>query len=168
MHEIRFSFEECMLKWMKFCVFIIFFILNENACFYFWFSWMIMHILKHEIIFFIFIFSNDNEWNSIFLNDHFDPNACTIFIFFLKMILQMMIFQWTFQRQCFKKICTNFSKEKICTKDIFNDFQMFQNLCTKEHFQWFLPMCIQKVCTKIFLKYIFMYIKKYFQWFFFV
>jgi len=34
----------------------------------------------------------------------------------------------------FQKICTNFSKEKVCTKDFFNDFQMFQNLCIKEYF----------------------------------
>jgi len=86
---------------------------------------------------------------------------------FLKWFYKWWFFQWTFQRQRFKKICTNFSKEKICTKDIFNDFQMFQNLCTMEHFQWFLPMFIQKVYTKIFWNiYFFMYIENDFQWFF--
>jgi len=34
----------------------------------------------------------------------------------------------------FQKICTNFPKEKVCTKDFFNDFQTFQNLCIKEYF----------------------------------
>jgi len=71
-------------------------------------------------------------------------------LFFFKWFYKWWFFQWTFQRQCFKKICTNFPKEKICTKHICNDFQIFQNLCTKEHFQLFLPMFIQKVCTKIF------------------
>jgi len=88
---------------------------------------------------------------------------------FFKWFYKWWFFEWTFQRQCFQKICTNFSKEKICTKDVFNDFQMFQNLCTKEHFQWFLPMFIQKVCTKIFWTIYFLCtLKKKFQWFFFL
>jgi len=79
-------------------------------------------------------------------------------------------FQWTFQRPCFKKICTNFPKEKICTKDIFNDFQMFENSCTKEYFLMISSYVYSKSLYKDFSKYIyFMYIQKgFFQWFFFV
>jgi len=51
-HKIQFSFEECMLKCM-------------NFFFYFLFFWMKMH----EILFWIFL--DDNAWNSIFFNDHF-------------------------------------------------------------------------------------------------
>jgi len=58
---------------------------------WFFYSFWRMDILKHEILFFIFIFSDDNEWNSIFLNDHFDADVCTS-VFFFKVILQMMIF----------------------------------------------------------------------------
>jgi len=34
-------------------------------------------------------------------------------------------FSMNFQRQCLKKICTNFSTEKVCAKDISNEFQTF-------------------------------------------
>jgi len=51
------------------------------------------------------------------------------------MILKMMIFSVNFSKTMFQKIRTNFPKKKICTKDIFNNFQVFQNLCSKEHFQ---------------------------------
>jgi len=62
---------------------------------------MIMHILKHEILFLIFIFSNDNEWNSIFLNDHFDANVCTTF--FLKNDFTDDDFSVNFSKTMFQK-----------------------------------------------------------------
>jgi len=58
MHEISFFINFYYLEWK--CMF-------EYMKFSFWFSWMIMHILKHEILFFIFILLNDNAWNSIFI-----------------------------------------------------------------------------------------------------
>ena len=88
---------------------------------------------------------------------------------FFKWFYKWWFFEWTFQRQCFKKICTNFSKEKICTKDIFNDFQMFQNLCTKEHFQWFFQCLFKKYVQRFFEIYIFyVHSKEFFNDFIFV
>ena len=98
--------------------------------FSFLFSWMIMH----EILFF---------WMIIF-----DTNVCTIF--FVKRFYKWWFFQWAFQRWCFKKIYTIFLKEKICTKDIFNNCQMFQNLCIKEHFSMISPNVYSKIWTKWF------------------
>jgi len=136
--------------------------LNENVCLNAWifsFSWMIMHILKHEILFFIFIFLNDNAWNSIFL-----------YVQIFKWFYKWWFFSVNFSKTCFKKICTNFPKEKICTKDIFIDFQIFESLCTKEYFLMISSNVYSKCLYKDFSKYIyFMYIQKgFFQWFFFV
>jgi len=55
-----------------------------------WF-FILFEELKHKILFFIFIFSDDNEWNSIFLNDHFDADVCTIV--FLKWLYKWWFFQ---------------------------------------------------------------------------
>ena len=133
--------------------------MNENVCLNAWifFSWMIMHILKHEILFFIFIFLNDNAWNSIFL-----------YVQIFKWYYKWWFFSVNFSKTCFKKICTNFPKEKICTKDIFIDFQMFESLCTKEYFLMISSNVYSKCLYKDFSKYIyFMYIQKgVFQWFF--
>jgi len=69
-----------------------------------------------------------------------------------------MVFSLNFSKIMFQKICTNFSKEKICTKDIFNDFQMFQNLCTKGTFSMISSNVYSKSMYKDFLKYIYIYI----------
>jgi len=79
-------FEECMLKCIKFCVFIIFFYFEwkcmfECLIFYFWFSWMIMHILNEWNFIFHFLFS----WMImheilVFWIIIFDANVCTNFL----------------------------------------------------------------------------------------
>jgi len=151
MHDIWFYFEECMLKCMKFCVFIIFYFkwkcMFESLIFYFWFSWMIMHIL--------------NEWNSIFhflfswMIMHeilfswiiiFDANVCIIFFrwfykwwFFLSELFNdnvskryVLIFQ---KRRYVQKI---FSMIFKCFKMYVQRFSEIYILCTfKRIFQWF-------------------------------
>jgi len=63
----------------------------------------------------------------------------------------------------FQKICTNFPKEKVCTKSFFIDFQMFQNLCTKEYFSMVSSNVYSKSMYKDFFKYFFMNIQKDFS-----
>jgi len=71
MHEIWFSFEECMLKsWFFYFLLFKWKCLFECMKFYFYFSWMIMYILMHEII---FLFLNSLSFSMImylqFFND---------------------------------------------------------------------------------------------------
>ena len=116
--------------------------------FYFWFSWMIMHIIMHEILFFYFLFFSFSKLMYI-----------QIFQWFYKW--------WFFSKTMFQKICTNFSKEKVCTKDFFNDFEMFQNLCTKEYFSMVSSNVYSKSMYKDFFSSTFLWtFKRIFQWFF--
>jgi len=75
-------------------------------------------------------------------------------------------FQWIFKKRCFKKICTNFSKEKVRTKDFSMIFKCFKICVQRNIFLWFLSMFIQKVGIKIFFKYFLYTFKRIFQWFF--
>jgi len=82
--------------------------LNENVCLNAWifsFSWMIMHILKHEILFFISIFLNDNAWNSIFL-----------YVQIFNNFTNDDFFQWTFQRHVSKRYVRILQKRRYVQK----------------------------------------------------
>jgi len=91
--------------------------LNENVCLNAWifpFSWMIMHILKHKILFFTFIFLNDNAWNSIFL-----------YVQIFKWFYKWWFFSVNFSKTMFQKDMYEFSKREDMYKRY---FQLFSNV----------------------------------------
>jgi len=60
-------------------------------------------------------------------------------------------FSMSFPKIAFQKDIYQFLKEKIRTKDIFNNFQMLQNLCIKEYFSMiFLNVYSKKMDRMVF------------------
>jgi len=164
MHEffLLFDFVLFVLKnaFMNAWNFINF--LNENVCLNAWifsFSWMIMHILKHEIIFFIFIFLNDNAWNSIFL-----------YVQIFKWFYKWWFFFSELFKDMFQKDMYEFSEREDMYKRYFHWFSniwkfMYKGIFFNDFLQCLFKMSVQR----FFQIYIyFMYIQKgFFQWFFF-
>ena len=59
--------------------------------------------------------------HEFFFSFIFNANICTQF----SMILEMMSFFNEFSKTMFQKDMYNFPTEKVCTKDISNEFQTF-------------------------------------------
>jgi len=120
-------YETLWIFWMKMCAWM-----HE----FFSFS-MIMHILKHKILFFIFIFLNDNAWNFIFL-------YVQIFKWFYKWFFSM-----NFSKTMFQKDMYEFTKIEDMYKRYFQWFSnvwkfMYKGIFFNDFFQCLFKKSVQR------------------------